>query len=699
MPQNLYIATIEPGSGKSLVALSMMVLLSSRVRRLGFFRPVIRESDSPDNDIELVRRRCELPFAYESLFATTHEEARDRVAAGQYEELIKHIFSRYKALEKECDFVVCEGTDFTGVSSAFEFDFNARLAKHLGAPILAVVNGREKHPDHMVGLVGTTREAFHELGCSIAATIVNRVAPGHASEIARRLTESHAGDDPVWVIPEDEALGKPTVATVASELQAELLFGDWDRADLEVLDCQVAAMEVANFLDHLRAGSLVVTSGDRADIILACFSAAMSPSYPHIVGMILSGGLKPSPQVLRLIESLGATSVPIFGVEEDTFTAATRINAVRAVIAPTDERKVASALALFEESIDRSELERRIAVSKPTSVTPIMFEHEILERAGAQRQHIVLPEAMDDRILLAAEILRRRGIVDLTLLGSAANIGQRMAALGVDGDGLEIIDPAESAWLEEFASAYRDLRKHKGITLDVARDTMLDINYFGTMMIHTDRADGMVSGAAHPTGQTMRPAFEIVRTRPGRAIVSSVFLMCLEDRVLAYGDCAINPNPSSEQLADIAISSAETAQTFGIEPRVAMLSYSTGESGRGTDVDQVREATRLARKLRPDLQIEGPIQYDAAVDASVARKKLPESEVAGHATVFIFPDLNTGNNTYKAVQRSAGAVAIGPVIQGLNKPINDLSRGCSVNDIVNTVAITAIQAQASRSDA
>jgi phosphate acetyltransferase len=226
---------------------------------------------------------------------------------------------------------------------------------------------------------------------------------------------------------------------------------------------------------------------------------------------------------------------------------------------------------------------------------------------------------------------------------------------------------------------------------------MLDVNYFGTMMIHTNRADGMVSGAAHPTGQTMRPAFEIVRTRPGRAIVSSVFLMCLEDRVLAYGDCAINPNPSAEQLADIAIASAETAQTFGIEPRVAMLSYSTGESGRGADVERVREAARRAKELRPDLKIEGPIQYDAAVDVSVARAKLPESEVAGTATVFIFPDLNTGNNTYKAVQRSAGAIAIGPILQGLRKPVNDLSRGCTVPDITNTVIITAIQSQVRRS--
>jgi phosphate acetyltransferase len=458
-------------------------------------------------------------------------------------------------------------------------------------------------------------------------------------------------------------------------------------------------MEVANFLPRLRSGSLVVTPGDRADVILACFAASLSGAAPQIAGIILTGGLRPSSHVLGLIESLGATGPPVFGVEDDTFAAATRIGAVRAVIAPTDQRKVASALALFEASIDRSELERRIEVSKPSSVTPIMFEHELLERARADRQRIVLPEGTDDRILLASEILRKRGVVDLTLLGRAADLRQRMAALGVDDADLEIVDPAESARLEEFTSVYAELRKHKGISPERARDTVLDPNYFGTLMIHLGHADGMVSGAAHATGQVLRPAFEIVKTQPGRAIVSSVFLMCLADRVLVYGDCAVNPNPDAEQLADIAISSADTARTFGIEPRVAMLSYSTGESGQGADVERVREATRLAAKLRPDLRIEGPIQYDAAVDASVAQKKLPGSEVAGHATVFIFPDLDTGNNTYKAVQRSAGAVAIGPVLQGLNRPINDLSRGCSVTDVVNTVAITAIQAQTLRSGA
>ena len=288
----------------------------------------------------------------------------------------------------------------------------------------------------------------------------------------------------------------------------------------------------------------------------------------------------------------------------------------------------------------------------------------------------------------------RDRVADLTLLGNPSEIQQKISSLGLNLAGVNFIDPLTSDLVDIYADTYYQMRRHKGISREMARDTMTDVSYFGTMMVHRGAADGMVSGTIHTTGDTIRPALQIIRTRPGCSIVSSVFLMCLADRVLVYGDCAVNPDPTAEQLADIAVSSAATAQIYGIEPRVAMCSYSTGESGRGKDVDKVREATRLARARRPELKIEGPIQYDAAVDAGVARTKMPDSEVAGRATVFIFPDLNTGNNLYKAVQRSANAVAIGPILQGLNRPVNDLSRGATISDIINTVAITAIQAQA-----
>jgi phosphate acetyltransferase len=495
------------------------------------------------------------------------------------------------------------------------------------------------------------------------------------------------------------SLAAPTVAEVARALAARYLQpGEGAAAPSvrrEIHSVIVGAMRLPHFLEHLGDGDLVITPGDRADLVVGSLAARLSSTYPDVAGLLLTGGLTPEPSVVKLIDGLDAASLPVIAVDTDTYQTAAAVGGVPARLSADNEGKIATALGLFDEHVDASTLLQRIEVTRSTRVTPLMFEHQLIERAKADRRHLVLPEGTEDRILRAAEQLLRRGVVDLTALGDEAEVRRRAASLGLDLDGLRVVDPQHSEWLEDFAQTYYELRKHKGVGLPLARDTMVDVSYFGTMMVYKGLADGMVSGAAHTTAHTIRPAFEIIRTAPGVSVVSSVFFMCLPDRVLVYGDCAIVPNPNAEQLADIAISSAETAATFGIEPRVAMLSYSTGESGAGTDVDKVREATRIARQRRPDLPIEGPIQYDAAIDPDVARIKLPGSPVAGRATVFIFPDLNTGNNTYKAVQRSANAVAIGPVLQGLRKPVNDLSRGASVADIVNTVAITAIQVQRS----
>ena len=693
MSQNLYIATMEAQTGKSLVVLGIMELLSRRIQSLGFFRPVVRAGAGRDNDIELVRTRYGLRAAYESLYTVTHEEARDMLAEGRDQELLKRIFAKYKQLERRCDFVVCEGTDFTGVASAFEFDFNARVANHVGCPLLIVAGGQGKTPDETMDVVRAAREAYGDEGCTILATMVNRVEAGKAPEIAEELQAAWPYPDPVYVIPEQEILAKPTVAEIAKALQARCIHGGDQALDREVRSYKVAAMHLSNFLDHVEDGCLIITPGDRSDVILGSLATLYSENYPGIVGIILTGGLQPAPQVKRLIEGFRRPAVPIFSVQTDTYETAMKVTAVRAVIAPDNDRKIAAALGAFESAVDLADLAKRIAATRSTRVTPIMFEYELIERAKADRRHIVLPEGTDERILRASEILLRREVVEITLLGNQEEVRERIASLGLDLESLKVIDPSRSDWQGDFAETYFQLRKHKGITEDYARDVMLDVSYFGTMMVYKDLVDGMVSGAAHTTAHTIRPAFEFIRTRPGCSLVSSVFLMCLADRVLVYGDCAVNPEPNPRQLADIAVSSAATARTFGIEPLIAMLSYSTGESGKGEEVEKVREATRIARELRPDLKIEGPIQYDAAVDPGVARKKMPQSEVAGRATVFIFPDLNTGNNTYKAVQRSAGAVAVGPVLQGLKKPVNDLSRGCTVPDVVNTVAITAIQAQ------
>jgi phosphate acetyltransferase len=428
-------------------------------------------------------------------------------------------------------------------------------------------------------------------------------------------------------------------------------------------------------------------------VIAGTLLARSASTFDNIAALMLTGGFPLHPNIERLLDGLGELNLPILSVASDTWTTAQRVAAVPAIMRPGNQRKIETALGVFEQHVDTAVLEERIEVARTARVTPLMFEYELLQRARADRKRIVLPEGEDERILRATEVLLRRNVVDLTLLGDLDIVRAKADSLGVDLGPVQLLDPGEAELAEDFAQEYLQLRAHKGITLEFARESMLDVSYFGTMLVHRGLADGMVSGAAHTTQHTIRPSFEIIKTKPGVSIVSSVFFMALSDRVLVYGDCAVNPEPDAEGLADIAISSAETAAAFGIEPKIAMLSYSTGESGKGRAVERVREATALVRARRPDLEVEGPIQYDAAIDAGVGAAKLPGSTVAGHATVFIFPDLNTGNNTYKAVQRSSGAVAIGPVLQGLNKPVNDLSRGCLVDDIVNTVTITAVQAQ------
>jgi phosphate acetyltransferase len=692
MATSLYLASLEPESGKSLVALGLMEMLSCRTDGVGYFRPVIPAGEPTDARIELIARRYRLSQAPSEMYAYTAAQVEHMLAAGRRNEVFTGILTAYKAIERQCGFVLCDGTDFTGVASALEFEFNVAVANHLGAPVLALVNGRERQADDIIAGVRVAQESLAAEGAVVAATIVNRVPAPMVQVMRDALASEKVGDEhgPLWVIPNDPRLEMPTILEIAEALGASEIHGRPLDAEQEVTTFKVAAMSLPNFLDHVVDGALIITPGDRSDVIMGTLASRLTPAMPTVAGMVLTGGLAPAPQLDRL---LADSALPILQVSTDTYTTASRVSAVRGVLRPHNQRKIATALGLFERHVDVKELAERIEVSRSDRVTPLMFEYELIERARAARRRIVLPEGTDDRILQGAQLLLRRDVVELVLLGEVDAVRARSDALGLDLGDTPIIDPAKARERKDYAQRYLALRRHKGITPEQAYDTMADPNYFGTMMVYTDAVDGMVSGAAHTTGHTIRPAFEFIKTKPGVQVVSSVFLMLLADRVLVYGDCAVVPNPTAEQLADIAISSAETASQFGIEPLVAMLSYSTGTSGTGEDVERVREATALARDRRPDLKIEGPIQYDASVDPSVARAKLPGSEVAGHATVFVFPDLNTGNNTYKAVQRSAGAVAIGPVLQGLRKPVNDLSRGCTVTDIVNTVAITAVQAQ------
>ncbi|MEW6291136.1 MAG: phosphate acetyltransferase [Thermodesulfobacteriota bacterium] len=693
MTQKIYIASGEAGSGKSLVVLGMMDLFARSGHKVGCFKPLIASGDHVDPDLRFIMERYQPDVPYESMYGCTAASARELINSGKYNELLKAILEKFKALENRCSQILCIGTDFRNISPALEFDFNTDIANNLGCMVLFVVNGRCAEAQEAVDRSTTIIESLRDRNCDILAVVVNRVAAAMMGEVTEKLDEALSDKVLFYVVPESSILAKPTVSNIADSLGAVRINAENEWMHRQISNYKVAAMELAHFLEYIESGSLIIVPGDRSDIILGSLLSYPSKTYPQLAALLLTGGLEPAPQVSRLIAGLDRIPVPILSVKTDTFTTAMNVNALSGTFVAGDQRKIAAGLGLMEAAVDLVSLEKRIAMPRPTKVTPLMFEHELLQRAREKRCRIVLPEGNDERILRAAEIILLRGVADLVLLGNIQEVKARINAMGLRLEAARIIDPADSPLREEFAGRYYELRKHKGISMLMAQDTITDVSYFGTMMVHCRHADGMVSGAVHTTQHTIRPAFEIIRTKPGCSIVSSVFLMCLADRVLVFGDCAVNPDPNPQQLADIAISSAETALMFGIEPRIAMMSYSTGESGKGVDVDKVRAAAAIARKQRPDLKLEGPIQYDAAIDPGVARAKMPNSEVAGRATVFIFPDLNTGNNTYKAVQRAANAVAIGPVLQGLNKPVNDLSRGCTVADIVNTIAISAIQAQ------
>jgi len=693
MAGNLYISSLEAHSGKLVVTLGIMEMLSRRVGRLGFFRTISPLPAEEDSHIQLFSKRYPLSLEPSRMIGLTNEEVKGFIAAGKERKMFRELVRRFKRAEEQCDFLLCEGPDITHLSDAFDYDISIRIARELGTPALYVSSGYNKSSKEIVNNVKVGQKTFGQLCCPLLAVIVNRVNRDIIDQVGTALTTECGTSVQISLLPEMESLSKPTMGEIADTLQAKYFSGMEDGLHRTVRSIKVAAMEPANFLNFLAKDDLIITPGDRADIIFTTIGAIASANYPSAVGIILSGGLEPDESVKKLLSGSDDLTIPIFMVKTDTFQTAMNAASVLGRIRPANERKIAKAIGMFEAHVNTGELEEKIRLTPSNIISPLMFEYFLFQRARKARKHIVLPEGGDDRIIQAAELLRLRDIVKLTLLGDEGKIRSRASALGLRLEGVEFIDPQTSQLRYKFAGIYFDLRKHKGITIDMARDAMADVSYFGTMMVYTGMVDGMVSGVAHTTAHTIRPSFQIIRTLPDALIVSSVIFMCMDTRVLVYGDCAINPNPNSSQLADIAINAADTSRQFGIEPIVAMLSYSSGSSGSGDTVDIVRGAVEIAKERKPSLELDGPIQYDAAIDAKVARKKMPGSSVAGRATVFIFPDLNTGNNTYKAVQRASGAVAIGPILQGLKKPVNDLSRGSTVPDIINTVAITAIQAE------
>lgn len=684
-PSSIYLAAAEAGTGKSTLALGLVHLLASSAGRVGVFRPIVRSLAEPDELLELLRA-----------YATATLDDPSRCAAVTYQQVhadpeaaLGDIVAAYHEIARQCDAVVVVGSDYTDVVNPTELNFNARIAVNLGTPMLLAVNGRGRDPDTISAITGRCLTELTAAHAQLAAVIANRCDPARLDAVTAALAGTGL---PAFSVPEVPLLAAPTMAELCDALGGTVYSGDPELLRREAMAVMVGGMTAEHILERLVDGQVVIVPADRSDVLLALVNAHAAHGFPSLAGIILNGGLLPHPEIDKLVKGLQPT-LPLIATGHGTYKTAEAASHTRARINTGTLRKVDTALEVMARHTDGTALVERMRVSVPAVITPQLFAYRLLERARAERRHIVLPEGGDDRILLAAGRLLSRGIVDLTILGVEASVRRRGAELGVDLAGAQVLDPDHSGLLDRFGAEYARLRAHKGISEDRAREIMRDISYFGTMMVHLGIADGMVSGAAHTTAHTIRPSFEIIKTAPGVSTVSSVFLMCLADRVLAFGDCAVVPDPTVEQLADIAISSAETAATFGIDPWVALLSYSTGDSGAGADVDKVRAATQLVHERWPDLRADGPMQYDAAVEPSVAAAKMPGSPVAGQATVLVFPDLNTGNNTYKAVQRTAGAVAIGPVLQGLAKPVNDLSRGALVDDIVYTVAITAIQAQ------
>ncbi len=687
--KSLFVLSRERHAGTLFIALGLMEILRRNYKRIAFFKP-ISESPSKDDDIETIRETFGLSQSGEEAWAVTELEARNLLSAGDEERLYELIIERYEALKKSYDFVLCAGSGGENLLEIVDFDLNLKIAKNLSSPVAGVVSARERSLEDAENEISLWYYTMREEGVEPLVFFINHVSDPLSCRVKKADKKRNV---PCFPIPYESELDRPAVLDLLEATGADpLIMKSPKQLERTIRRPLVAAMRPEHFLERFEKGDLVIVPADRSDILLAVYAANHSTVFPAASAVVIGGDFDPAENIMELLRSDENFRIAVIGAKSDTMDIAMQVQNCAAVLTPRHKRKIALALGHFSRYVDASSIVKSLAEADVDIVTPAMFLHRIFASAAEAQKHIVLPESADERVLQAAETVLRRNIAKLTLLGDRESILNRAGILGIDIKEASFVDPQKSPYRERFVQRLYELRRDKGMSREDAAELMENSTYFGTMMVCEGVVDGMVSGATHTTRETVRPALQIIKTKPGIDIVSSVFFMCLETRVLVYGDCAIVPDPDPEELAQIAISSADTARAFGIEPYVAMLSYSTGESGVGEDVEKVRRATEIAKRLRPDILIEGPMQYDAAIDPEVARKKLPGSRVAGRATVFIFPDLNTGNNTYKAVQRSTGAIAIGPVLQGLKKPVNDLSRGCSVEDIVSTVAITAIQA-------
>lgn len=690
MNKSVYVITSDTYSGKSIVSLGVMQMIMRNTSNVGYFKPVLNSGDTNDDFIRTMISNFKLNMEYEDAFAFTQNEISQLQNEGNINEAYDVIIKKYKALESKFDFVLVDGSNFDSEMNTFGIYFNASLAQSLNIPTLLVLKDCFSSEEELFNHIQIEVDAVLKKEVRLLSVFINRTI--NKFENIKRKLESKYSNIQFYFIPEEPLLSRPTIKEIADAFQAKFLF---ENSDIHQIPRKtiVGGMEVSNFLNHITEDCIALISADRSDVILGTIMAHASAQYPRVAGILLYGGFDLQPSVLKLLQGT-PNLMPIMLSDKGTYETVRGLNKINSRVYPESEQKIKLGIEIFEKNVDIEKLNSQISSFISDTITPRMFQYNMVQKAKSLQKHIVLPEGTDDRILTAAAQLANDELAILTILGEEQKILTRVNELGLkwNEQRIHIVQPKESPKYTQYWQKLYELRKDKGLEETQAKDLMLDHSYFGTMMVFMGDADGMVSGAVNTTAHTIRPSLQFVKTKAGVKTVSSVFFMLLQDRVLVYGDCAIVPKPTAEQLAEIAITSADSAKAFGIEPKIALLSYSSGTSGSGEDVDKVREATQIVKSQRPDILVEGPIQYDAAVDAKVGKQKMPNSPVAGQANVLIFPDLNTGNNTYKAVQRETGALAIGPMLQGLRKPVNDLSRGATIPDIYNTVLITAIQA-------
>ncbi|SHO80436.1 Phosphate acetyltransferase [hydrothermal vent metagenome] len=686
--KNLYISSTSKENGTLIVAMGIMEILKLNLQKIAFFRPIIKNRTVVDNNINFIIKHFNLNMDYEDSFVYDVDEVEELILNDMSDTIMQNIIEKYNYLESRYDFLLIEGLSSPNFSQPLNFHINYKIAKNLNSGFINVINLKDKDLTTINHIIKLENSSISRNRCNHFATFLNRVS----NEYLDILKDSNSSPK-VFVLPENSELNLPTINDILTTITTTKVLGRTNQLNRVVRDIKIATMQTEHILSYIKEGDLFISAGDRMDVILAIISANYSNDFPSVAGIILTGGFEIDDNFITLLKGLKQFTIPIYKVSLNTYDTVMALQNIQPKISINNHRKIALSIGMFHEHIDSTSIEKLIVNQSSDIMTPLMFEYSIFKKARENRAKILLPEAYDDRILRASEILLRRGVVDIVLLGNIDDITNRYRALGLELSNIEIIDPKDKKLIKRYGKELYRLRKDKGVELKVALDMMNNIHYFATMMVKMGVVDGMVSGAIHTTAETIRPALEIIKTKPSVSIVSSLFFMLLPEKVLIYADCAINQNPNPQELAQIAISTASTASSFGIIPKVAMLSYSTGNSGSGKEVEKVVEATKIVKEREKNLLIEGPLQYDSAIDKSVANIKLPNSKIAGEATVLIFPDLNTGNNTYKAVQRSSNTIAIGPILQGLNAPINDLSRGCKVIDIVNTVVITAIQAK------